>query len=150
MSEHDITNPTAAGGDDHTPLPEDSTLPQDAGKTFTQAQLNQIVQDRLARNEEKYQADRARLMAQITTYEQNTALRLAGVPEGLMEQYRKLAAELYPNDEGDFAKSLHDAMTDFPLHKTGKQMPVFAAPTSDRARSARDPVREGMGLNRKE
>lgn len=135
-----MENITVADGNPTTPTPEE--------KTFTQEQLNAIVQERLARAQAKYDADKAELETRAVMAERRLVLHRNAVPEELTEKYIKLA-ELYPNDENDFDKSLNAAIADFQLPR--KVTPRFVGPSSSMGiRSGSDPIREGMGLNRKE
>lgn len=132
---------------ENTVMDGNTTTPQAEEKTFTQEQVNTFVQDRLTRERAKYDADMAALQTRATLAEKKLVLHRFDVAEDAMDRYIKLA-ELYPNDEGDFEKSLAEAMKDFPPPK--KQLPRIVARTSGAIIPDRDPIRQGMGLNKKE
>lgn len=148
MSEQ-LSNTTVPDGTNAPTVDTGAPTPQEAGKTFTQEQVNAFVQDRLARERAKYEAERSELETRATVAEQRLVLRQFGISEDNTEKYLKLAS-LYPNAESDFGKSLAEAVKEFPPPKP--IVPRFVAPTSGGLPSVlrRDPVREGMGLNKKE
>lgn len=169
-------NITAPIADENTDLTVDTgtPTPQEAGRTFTQDEVNRIVQDRLAKERNKLSppplsekelelAEREKKLAQ-REFEQAardildkhklsdkllTVLNVSDA-DGLTKALDILDEEFDFKEEGPriYYKNPDDTWT---RHKRGDPVPrAVASTTHIGQRSAPDPIRQGMGLNWKE
>ena len=142
--------------------------PQEAGRTFTQDDVNRIVQERLAKVKadpdiaQRLQAIEQRekeLTAKETAFQQEQILRDNGVKDPEEIILYGIRVNQLVTEGKTFEQVAKEYFTEHPrpnkipatvMFDGGSKPPAFTLPGSGSGMYHHDPVREGMGLNRKE